>query len=285
MAEKRYRNVRQQQDPLAMLERLESLREVSGSSGMRDTLKSYMRANPDLSEPFDYESLGEKFPVKSIQSQIAAEDAMNLRAADLEYRKSLMEERISELGLKKAARDLDLYESRIAKEDAMLEQVPLARQELGALDPRSPDYLQQRMNVINKYPVAFEYKPFVETVDNPLLFRHRSLKEARVEAGEEVTEDAFNKASLLLSESGLKKRVEGGDPIATMQAKVAYDTVNKFMAQRGFGAPSAEPTGMAPEMETEEPEAYEFNSVEEADSSGLPVGTIIYINGRKAIIE
>jgi hypothetical protein len=285
MAEKRYRNVRQQQDPLAMLERLESLKQASGPSGMRDTLKSYMRANPELSEPFDYESLGERFPVKSIQSQIAAEDAMELRAADLEYRKSLMEERISELGLKKAARDLDLYESRIAKEDAMLEQVPLARQELGALDPRSPDYLQQRMGVINKYPVAFEYAPFVETVDKPLLFRHGRLKEARVEAGEEVTEDAFNRASLLLSDSQLKKRVENQDPIATMQAKVAYDTVNKFMAQRGFGAPPAEPTGMVPEMETAEPEVYEFNSLEEADSSGLPVGTIIYINGRKAIIE
>jgi hypothetical protein len=42
---------------------------------------------------------------------------------------------------------------------------------------------------------------------------------------------------------------------------------------------------MALEMETAEPEVYEFNSLEEADSSGLPVGTIIYINGRKAIIE
>jgi len=251
------------------------------SGGMRRALY----ADPSSRSEFDYEDVGERYPIKPLHIREREMEEMAAREEDLGYRKTMLDEKLTEINLKKAQRDLDIYESQIAKQDAMLEQYPLARQAIGQLDPRNPEYLKQRMEVINKYPLAFEYEPFVEQIDKPLLFRHGRLKEARVEAGEEVTEDAFNKASLLLSESGLKRRVEDGDPIATMQARVAYDTVNKFMAQRGFGAPSAEPTGMAPEMETEEPEAYEFNSVEEADSSGLPVGTIIYINGRKAIIE
>jgi hypothetical protein len=275
MANRRYRATIPEQEDIDLEEQY----------GPRRFLESDIRANPMMRSSFRFEELEDRYPVQPIQMRQAREEDRRLREDEIEYKKNVLAERMTEVELKKAARDLDMFESRVNREDAMLEQVPLARQELGALDPRSPDYLQQRMNVINKYPVAFEYQPFVETVDKPLLFRHGRLKEARVESGEEVTEDAFNKASLLLSESGLKKRVEAGDPIATMQAKVAYDTVNKFMAQRGFGAPPAESTGMAPEMETAEPEVYEFNSLEEADSSGLPVGTIIYINGRKAIIE
>jgi hypothetical protein len=275
MANRRYRATIPEQEDIDLEEQY----------GPRRFLESDIRANPMMRSSFRFEELEDRYPVQPIQMRQAREEDRRLREDEIEYKKNVLAERMTEVELKKAARDLDMFESRVNREDAMLEQVPLARQELGALDPRSPDYLQQRMNVINKYPVAFEYQPFVETVDKPLLFRHGRLKEARVESGEEVTEDAFNKASILLSESGLKKRVEAGDPIATMQAKVAYDTVNKFMAQRGFGAPPAESTGMAPEMETAEPEVYEFNSLEEADSSGLPVGTIIYINGRKAIIE
>jgi hypothetical protein len=256
---------------------------------MEDISLSRMRAKPELQTGFDYSQLDEKFPVRSIAGRVQIErqreEEEPFLEEDLEYRKMQLANKAAELGIKKTARDLDLFEAQINKEDAMLEQIPAARSRFAQLDPRDPEYMAKRMDVIQEFPLAFENERFLKTIDEPLLNRHLRMKQGRVESGKEVTEDAFNKASLLLSESGLKKRVKDGDPIATMQARVAYDTVNKFMAQRGFGAPSAEPTGMAPEMETEEPEAYEFNSVEEADSSGLPVGTIIYINGRKAIIE
>jgi hypothetical protein len=256
---------------------------------MEDISLSRMRAKPELQTGFDYSQLDEKFPVRSIAGRVQIErqreEEEPFLEEDLEYRKMQLANKAAELGIKKTARDLDLFEAQINKEDAMLEQIPAARSRFAQLDPRDPEYMAKRMDVIQEFPLAFENERFLKTIDEPLLNRHLRMKQGRVESGKEVTEDAFNKASLLLSESGLKKRVKDGDPIATMQARVAYDTVNKFMAQRGFGAPSAEPTGMAPEMETEEPEAYEFNSLEEADSSGLPVGTIIYINGRKAIIE
>jgi hypothetical protein len=256
---------------------------------MEDISLSRMRAKPELQTGFDYSQLDEKFPVRSIAGRIQVErqreEGEPFLEQDLEYRKTQLANKAAELGIKQTARDLDLLEAQINREDAMLEQIPAARSRFAQLDPRDPEYMAKRMDVIQEFPLAFENERFLKTIDEPLLNRHLRMKQGRVESGKEVTEDAFNKASLLLSESGLKKRVKDGDPIATMQARVAYDTVNKFMAQRGFGAPSAEPTGMAPEMETEEPEAYEFNSVEEADSSGLPVGTIIYINGRKAIIE
>ena len=256
---------------------------------MEDISLSRMRAKPELQTGFDYSQLDEKFPVRSIAGRVQIErqreEEEPFLEEDLEYRKMQLANKAAELGIKKTARDLDLLEAQINREDAMLEQIPAARSRFAQLNPRDPEYMAKRMDVIQEFPLAFENERFLKTIDEPLLNRHLRMKQGRVESGKEVTEDAFNKASLLLSESGLKKRVKDGDPIATMQARVAYDTVNKFMAQRGFGAPPAESTGMAPEMETAEPEVYEFNSLEEADSSGLPVGTIIYINGRKAIIE
>jgi hypothetical protein len=206
------------------------------SGGMRRALY----ADPSSRSEFDYEDVGERYPIKPLHIREREMEEMAAREEDLGYRKTMLDEKLTEINLKKAQRDLDLYESRIAKEDAMLEQVPLARQELGALDPRSPDYLQQRMNVVNKYPVAFEYAPFVEAVDKPLLFRHRGLKEARVEAGEEVTEDEFNKATLILSDTANRRLVEKNDPAAIMRARVAYDTANKFWRQRYGGTMPAQ---------------------------------------------
>jgi hypothetical protein len=128
---------------------------------------------------FDYEQLDQRYPVKTIRAKIAEENAMNSNIQELEYKKSLLSERQAEVGLKKASRDLDMFEATINREDAMLEQVPLARRALGGLDPRDPDYIKQRMKVFNEYPLAFEYEPFLNNVDKPLLDRHQRTANAR----------------------------------------------------------------------------------------------------------
>lgn len=243
-----------------------------------------IRTRPELQSKFDYSQLDEKFPIRSISGRLQVEEQRRAEQPfleeDLEYKKTLLAERAAELGLKKAARDLDLYESTINREDAMLEQVPLARQELGQLDPRDPDFLKKRMAVINKYPVGYEYQPFIENIDKPMVARHLRLREGRIETGKEVTEDAFQKAAGLLSDPTFQKQVQGGDQIALGRAVVARDTYNKFMQQQGVGV---EPQREMEAMEA--PEMLDFTSEEEAMASGLPSGTIVIINGRKARID
>lgn len=225
------------------------IREEIGRSSM-----ALMQGRPELRSSFDYSQLDEKFPIRSVAGRFQVEEQRRRETPfleeDLEYKKTLLAEREAELGLKKAARDLDLYESRINREDAMLEQVPLARQALGQLDPRDPDYLSKRMDVVNKYPVAFEYDAFIETVDKPMLFRHSKLREGRIETGKEVTEDAFQKAAGLLSDPTFQKQVQAGDQIALGRAAVARETYNKFMQQQGIGAAPQQETGMEMEMDT-----------------------------------
>ena len=252
--------------------------------GPQRYLESAVRTNPDLRTGFDYSQLEEKFPVRSIEGRMQLEERRRAERPyleeDLEYKKTLLAERAAELGLKKAARDLDLYESTINREDAMLEQVPLARQALGQLDPRDPDFLKKRMDVINKYPVGYEYQPFIENIDKPMVARHLRLREGRIETGKEVTEDAFQRAAGLLSDPTLQKQIKAGDPIALGRAEVARETYNKFMQQQGVG--------VEPQQEMEAmkaPEMLDFTSEEEAMASGLPSGTIVIINGRKARID
>jgi hypothetical protein len=142
-----------------------------------------IQANPQLRSGFDYSQLEEKFPVRSVAGRYEVEKQRRQEEPffeeDLEYKKSRLEDKIAELNIKKTSRDLDMYEARINREDAMLEQAPLARQALGELDPRDPDYIKQRMKVFNEYPLAFEYEPFLNNVDKPLLERHQRTANAR----------------------------------------------------------------------------------------------------------
>jgi hypothetical protein len=258
MANRRYDRFRQQQDPLALMERARMLEEEFGPAGMRNTMKSYIRANPDLRDPFDYQSLEEKYPLKSIQSQIEAEEDMMIRAEDLNYRKSLIQERLSEVELKKTARDLDMFESRINREDAMLEQVPLARQALGELDPRDPEYIKKRMDVYNEYPLAFEYEPFINTVDKPLLLRNQQLIGSRREAQgamrQEITFREYKEAideirkinAFAMQDRGVTpEQLASGEGYSEIELELLEELqsrINQYRAQKGgMAMPQGEP--------------------------------------------
>jgi hypothetical protein len=268
MSRRRYQQFRQQQDPLALLERARMLEEEFGPAGMRDTMKSYIRANPDLRDPFDYQSLEEKYPLKSIQSQIEAEEDMMIRAEDLNYRKSLIQERLSEVELKKTARDLDMFESRINREDAMLEQVPLARQALGELDPRDPEYIRERMKVFNEYPLAFEYEPFINTVDKPLLERHQRTANARSvidegRVGLREYQSAINEISKYASIRENRDLSQAElDYLSDMEA-----IFNQYRAQQGAAAMPQEEPPLSPEPTEDmaEPQPVNIPPPEEDD--------------------
>jgi hypothetical protein len=123
-----------------------------------------------------------------------------------------------------------MYEAKLAREDAMLEQVPLARQALGLLDPRSQDYLQKRMDVYNQFPVAFEYPPFVKTVDEPLIQRHRSLT-TRTE--KRIPMEEYEAASGILQDEKLNTAAKAGDRFARTQILSAQRIADMFEQQEG----------------------------------------------------
>ena len=80
----------------------------------------------------------------------------------------------------------------------------------------------------------------------------------------------------------------GASPEEERYLGFLQNQVDQFYAQRGMENPNTpiaapQPTGMAPAMAPSG--GASFSSVEEAESAGLPAGTIVYINGRKARID
>jgi hypothetical protein len=153
--------------------------EIGNDFDQRRFAQADIMTNPLMRSGFQFEELDEKYPLLPIQAQQARDKNKRLKEQEIEYKKTILAERMSEIEIKKASRDLDMFEATINREDAMLEQVPLARQALGELDPRDPNYIKKRMDVYNEYPLAFEDEKFVNTVDKPLLYRNQQLSGAR----------------------------------------------------------------------------------------------------------
>jgi hypothetical protein len=231
--------------------------------------RSSIQANPQLRGGFDYSQLEEKFPVRSVAGRYEVEkqrmQAEPYFEEDLEYKKSRLEDKIAELNIKKTSRDLDMYEARINREDAMLEQVPLARQALGELDPRDPDYIKKRMDVYNEYPLAFEYEPFVNTVDKPLLYRNQQLVGSRREAqgtmGQEITFKDYKEAidevdkinRIAIQDRGATpEQLSSGEGYSDMELELLEELqsrINQYRAQKsGTAMPQGEPP-LSPEPE------------------------------------
>jgi len=218
---------------------------------MEDISLSRMRAKPELQTGFDYSQLDEKFPVRSIAGRVQIErqreEEEPFLEEDLEYRKMQLANKAAELGIKKTARDLDLFEAQINKEDAMLEQIPAARSRFAQLDPRDPEYMAKRMDVIQEFPLAFENERFLKTIDEPLLNRHLRMKQGRVESGKEVTDEQFNRAAETLRNKQLFKDAtseESPDAVAQLQIDQANRIVEQYRQQ--INAPQV---GEAQEME------------------------------------
>ena len=199
--------------------------------------ESSIRSNPRLQSSFDYSQLDEKYPIKSIAGRIQLEEKRKAenpyREEELQYKMQLIKERENELKLKGLDRELDMYDAKLAREDAMLEQVPLARKALGSLDPRSQDYLQKRMDVYNQFPVAFEYAPFVTTVDQPLIQRHKSLT-TRTEKS--IPMEEYEAASGVLQNEELNAAAKAGDRFARTQILSAQRTADMFEQQEGLSS-------------------------------------------------
>ena len=260
-----------------------------------DYFEEAIRNDPRLQSSFDYSQLDEKYPVKSIAGRIQLEEQRRSERPyleeDIAYRTNLIKDKQAELGLKKAARDLDMYESQINREDAMLEQIPIARQKLAELDVRDPNFINKAYDIQDQHPMAFESQEFQKYVFQPMLNRNSRLSGRRQEGI--VTDADLKEAMGEISKYNelIAARGEGIGPSPEEERYLGFrqNQIDQFYAQRGMTAPTMatpQPTGITPQsMPAPSAQQFSFSSVEEAESAGLPTGTIVYINGRKARID
>jgi len=250
-------------------------------------------ASPEYQAAFEYSQLEDKYPIKTLYGEMQREEQRNRenldRQKEIEYRANIIKDRQSQLELKKAARDLDMYESQINREDAMLEQMPVARQKLAELDVRDPDFINKAYDIQEQHPMAFESDQFQKYIFQPMLNRNSRLTGRKQEGV--VTQEGLSKAMGEISKYDelISARGEGVGPSPEEERYLGYlqNQIDQFYAQRGMenpmGVTAPQTAGIAPAMAPSG--GASFSSIEEAESAGLPTGTIVYINGRKARID
>ena len=208
------------------------------SRRMKSMEISRLRGSPELRTGFDYSQLDEKYPVRDVAGRYQVEERRRQERPylleDLEYKKTLLEEKAAELGIKKAARDLERFEVNLNRENMILEQVPLARQKLGQLDPRDPNFQSNAMKIMQEHPMAWEDDSFVRDIFNPLLNRQARLRDARITAGDEIPKEDFQKSAMLLRDKETLRLAGNGDEEAQILLLEAQDIVDRYKAQIGY---------------------------------------------------
>ena len=234
MANRRYNR------PQTIYEEKMSPEEKYGTSRFFESL---IRSDPDSQSSFDYSQLDEKYPIKSIAERIQFEEKRRNEnpylEEDIAYRTSIIKQRESELNLKKAARDLDMYESQINREDAMLEQIPVARQKLSDLDVRDPDFINKAYDIQEQHPLAFESDKFQKYIFQPMLNRNSRLISRKQEGV--VTQEGLSKAMAEISKYNelITARGDAG-PSQEEDRYLGYlqNQIDQFYAQRGMENPN-----------------------------------------------
>lgn len=258
MANRRYRSYRQ-----------EPKDEYSPSFSTRDSgLEMQIRQMQPSVSKFNYSQLEENYPVTTIAEDFMIkeqkrQEQRNMRD-EIDYRKSLIEDRASQLELKKAARDLDMYESQINREDAMLEQMPVARQKLAELDVRDPDFVNKAYDIQEQHPLAFESDQFQKYIFQPMLNRNSRLTGRRQEGI--ITQEDAKKAMDEIMKYETLKETEYPDEEHPEQLRnylgIQQNTLNQFYSQRGM----ANPMGTAaPQQGGIAPQPALAPSVEDSD--------------------
>lgn len=207
-------------------------------SSARFTESEFM-SRPELSQGWDYGQLEERYPMAPIQLRRQRQQDAALREEDIAYRTGIIRERESELDLKKSARDLDMYESQINREDAMLEQIPVARQKLAELDVRDPNFINKAYDIQDQHPMAFESQEFQKYVFQPMLNRNTRLTGRRQDGI--ITQDDAKKAMDEIMKYETLREQEYPDEEHPEQLRnylgIQQNTLNQFYSQRGMANP------------------------------------------------
>lgn len=231
-------------------------------------------------EAFEYSRLEEKYPTKQvmpivpsyIQNQIDEENIM---------RKS------NEVAMKIRQAQLSNYDSKLNEQRSIAEQVQMARPEFASLNPQDPDYQNKRDQLLIKYPMVESSDDFMRStvarLDRINDSYNRKIKPTRTD----VTIDDVSKAMGEISKYNelISSRGEGVGPSPEEEFYLGEQQkiIDRYKEQVGAiprqQAVSQQPVAASPAQQ------FSFSSIEQAESAGLPAGTIVYINGRKARID
>ena len=229
-------------------------------------MEAQILSRPEASRGFGYEQLEERYPMTPIEVRRQRAQDTALREEDIAYRTGIIRERESELGLKKAARDLDMYESQINREDAMLEQIPVARQKLAELDVRDPNFINKAYDIQDEHPMAFESQEFQKYVFQPMLNRNSRLS-GRKQEGVITPDDAKKAMDEIMKYETLKEQ-EYPDEDHPEQLRnylgIQQNTLNQFYSQRGMANPMGE---TVPQQGGIAPQPALAPSVEDSDTA------------------
>lgn len=225
-------------------------------------------------EAFEYAGLEEKYPTRQVMPMVPSYIQNQIDEENI-IRKS------NEVALKARQAQLDNYDSKLNEEAAIADQVKLARQRFATLNPQDPDYQNKRDQIFIDLP----YSEFSDDFRNGTVARldrvnERYMSKLKPETQESVWkeyEDAY-KAKFAIEEAR-------GGSLSSEDEYYIGELVKKMDRAKMMMGASPQAAGASTQPALAPSGSVSFSSVEEADASGLPKGTIVYINGRKARID
>jgi len=217
---------------------------------------------------FDYAELDKKYPTRQVRPILPEYIQQEMEDERIARKEKLANQRIREA-------QASIYESKLNEDIATAEQVQLAREAFSQLNPQDPEYPNKRDKIFMDLPYAEGDSAFMKSIvgRNDRLYENYFKKNLAIK---NLTTKDVGEALKEIAKFEEIKNARGTEYSPTEQKYVdqLMSQVDSFYSSQG--APSNVPATA---------QSLSFSSVEEADSAGLPKGTIVYINGRKARID
>ena len=244
-------------------------------SGAERAMDNAMANNPS-SRAYSYGELDKKYPVSSTRK-------LQPESIQYEIDEQELERKTAEIAYKEKQYRMQLMDSQLNRENARLTQVPLIRKELSNLNPQSDDFQKQLIDTYQRYPIGYEDEGLQKSIIQPLMNTHnkyiqnKNYMERLSQRPMTVTE--MDKANDLYFDLSMMK--QNGEPMSQAQEDLLLTLESRMSGSGSTSQPSAQPQ----QQFNQNASGNNFLSIEEAEASGLPTGTIVYINGRKARID
>jgi len=230
-------------------------------------------------EAFEYAGLEEKYPTRQVMPMVPSYIQNQIDDETIARKER-------EVSLKVRQAQLNTYDSKLNEEASIAEQVQLARPEFASLNPQDAEYQNKRDQLLIKYPMVESSSDFMRSTVARLDRINDSYNRKIKPTQTDVTMDDVSKAMGEISKYNelISGRGEGVGPSQEEEFYLGEQQriIDRYKEQRGI---TPKQTTISPQPALAASGGASFSSVEEAESAGLPAGTIVYINGRKARID
>jgi hypothetical protein len=237
----------------------------SGYSPYEEIWQSAISQTPGV---FDYAELDKKYPTRQVRPIVPPYIQQEIDEDALERKEQFATQRIREA-------QASIYESQLNEKIQAAEQIPLARKAFSQLNPQDPKYPEMRDEILMNYPYVESDTAFMKSIvgRNDRVYENYFKKNLAIK---NLTTKDVGEALKEIAKFEEIKTARGTDysPAEQKYIDQLMSQVDGFYSSQG--TPNNTPTTT---------QSLSFSSVEEADSAGLPKGTIVYINGRKARID